>query len=289
MKSKNIKIAFLGLGAMGSRMATNLLNAGFDLTVWNRTAATADALVKSGARQASSPKEAAYEADYIISMVRDNEAAMQVWLDEQTWAIHGMKSGAIAIESSTLTPACIKDMAIRFNNKGFKFLEAPVSGSRPQAAAAQLVYFVAGDKSAFEAAKPILEKMGSTILFIGNAGNAAITKLITNALLGIQVTAISELIGLIKSNNADPALILDAISKTSSWAPVNGYLSSTIFTQNFAPQFPVELISKDFDYIKQISKTEDKISILSKVSDVFHQGISVGLGDLNMTGISKLY
>lgn len=286
---EKIKIAFLGLGAMGSRKALNLIKAGYDLTVWNRTAKTAEEFVKHGAKQAMTPKEAATNADIVISMVRDNEASKDIWFNEATGAIAGMKKNAIAIESSTLTPGWIKEMAVLFKKKEISFLEAPVSGSRPQAETAQLVFFVAGDQAAFDKASPVLEKMGSKISFLGEPGNGALTKLVTNALLGVQVTALSELISVINRNNADVSMILDAVSKTSSWAPVNGYLSSTIVNQNFTPQFPVELIAKDFDYIREISNSDNKISLLSKVSDIFHEGINSGICDLNMTGISKLF
>ncbi len=281
-----IKIAFLGLGAMGSRMALNLIKAGYDLTVWNRTAKTTEEFVRHGAKQALTPKEAANEADIVISMVRDNEASKDVWFNEATGAIAGMKKDAIAIESSTLTPSWIKEMAALFKQKEIVFLEAPVSGSRPQADAAQLVFFVAGDQNAFDKISPVLEKMGSKISFLGEPGNAAITKLVTNSLLGVQVAALSELIGVIKSNNANVSEILNAVSQTSSWAPVNGYLSSTIINQAFSPQFPVELIAKDFDYIATINNGKENLSLLKRVSEIFHEGIDKGLGSLNMTGVS---
>ena len=281
-----IKIAFLGLGAMGSRMALNLIKAGYDLTVWNRTAKTTEEFVRHGAKQALTPKVAANEADIVISMVRDNEASKDVWFNEATGAIAGMKKDAIAIESSTLTPSWIKEMAALFKQKEIVFLEAPVSGSRPQADAAQLVFFVAGDQNAFDKISPVLEKMGSKISFLGEPGNAAITKLVTNSLLGVQVAALSELIGVIKSNNANVSEILNAVSQTSSWAPVNGYLSSTIINQAFSPQFPVELIAKDFDYIATINNGKENLSLLKRVSEIFHEGIDKGLGSLNMTGVS---
>jgi len=286
---KNVKIAFLGLGAMGSRMALNLIKAGYDLTVWNRTAKTAEEFAKNGAKHASTPKEAATDADIVISMVRDNEASKDVWFNETTGAVAGMKKDAVAIESSTLTPAWIKEMAVLFKKKEISFLEAPVSGSRPQADAAQLVFFVAGDQNAFDNVSPVLGKMGSKISFLGEPGNAALTKLVTNSMLGIQVAALSELIGVIKSNNADVTEILNAVSQTSPWAPINNFISSTIINQNFSPQFPVELIAKDFDYIETITKGNENLSLLKRVSEIFHEGIDKGLGSLNMTGVSKLY
>jgi hypothetical protein len=123
------KVAFLGLGAMGSRMAANLLKAGRTVTVWNRSPAAAEALVASGARKASSPKEAAKGADFVFAIVRDDDASQNVWLDSTNGALAGMHPGAVAIESSTLTPEWIRELSEHFSAKGISLLDAPVSGS----------------------------------------------------------------------------------------------------------------------------------------------------------------
>lgn len=141
------KVGFLGLGAMGSRMAANLLKAGHTVTVWNRSPEAAEALVASGARRASSPKEAAEGGDFVFAMVRDDKASQNVWLDATNGALAGMRSGAVAIESSTLTPEWIRELSQHFRAKGISLLDAPVSGSRPQAETAQLVYRTAQNAS----------------------------------------------------------------------------------------------------------------------------------------------
>ena len=145
------KVAFLGLGAMGSRMAANLLKAGHAVTVWNRSPAAAEALVASGARKASSPMAAAESADFVFAMVCDDDASQNVWLDSTNGALAGMHPGAVAIESSTLTPEWIRELSEHFRAKGISLLDAPVSGSRPQAEAAQLVYLIGGDAKALSA------------------------------------------------------------------------------------------------------------------------------------------
>ncbi|MCP1659423.1 NAD(P)-dependent oxidoreductase [Neisseria perflava] len=133
------KIAFLGLGAMGSRMALNLVKAGYALTVWNRTASACDELVAAGAKAASTPREAVQGAEFVISMVRDDEASRQVWLDDKTGALAALAKNAVAVESSTLTPDWIHELSTAMQIHGTAFLEAPVSGSRPQAAQGQLI------------------------------------------------------------------------------------------------------------------------------------------------------
>ncbi len=125
---------------MGSRMARRLLEAGHDLTVWNRTASAAEFLAARGAIVASTPREAARGADAVIAMVRDDEASAAIWSDGETGAFGGMRSGALAIESSTLTPAHVRAWGQEARDHGVAPVEAPVSGSRPQADGGHLLY-----------------------------------------------------------------------------------------------------------------------------------------------------
>ena len=122
MKQKT-KIAVLGLGAMGSRMALRWLKAGYEVIVWNRTPQKSETLKNENAKVAASPREAAHRADVVVSMVRDNDASHQVWLTEGTGAIHGLNAGAIAIESSTLTPDWIQRLTGKISETGASFIE----------------------------------------------------------------------------------------------------------------------------------------------------------------------
>lgn len=134
-------ITLIGLGAMGSRMAMNLLKAGHVLTVWNHTPAAANQLLSAGAKIASTPRAAVANADVVLSMVRDDDASRSVWLDANTGALAGMQPHAVAIESSTLTPGWIKSLAEEMKHCNQAFVEAPVSGLRPRADSATLVWF----------------------------------------------------------------------------------------------------------------------------------------------------
>jgi 3-hydroxyisobutyrate dehydrogenase len=282
-------IAVLGLGAMGSRMAANLLAAGHQVTVWNRTPAAAEALVSQGAVQAFTPKQAAEGADFVIAMLRDDVASRQVWLDADTGAILSMRPGAIAIESSTLSPDWVKELGMRLEVKDISLLEAPVSGSRPQAEAGQLVYLVGGDEQVLERSRSLLETLGSAVHHVGGLGNGALVKLTTNALLGIQVAALAEIIGLLKHNDVDPAHALKAMSATSVWSPVATVMSNSMLSGNFAPMFPVELIEKDFGYALQAAGSLSSAPTTTAVRDVFRQAMAQGLGQENMTSIVKLF
>jgi 3-hydroxyisobutyrate dehydrogenase len=248
-----MKIAFLGLGAMGSRMAMNLLKAGYDLTVWNRTLAVADVLVAAGAQRAVTPAAAAVDADVVISMVRDDEASESVWLHTKTGALHNMKAGAIGIESSTLSFDWIKKLGKAFASKHLSLLEAPVSGSRPQALAGQLIYIVGGDEQIAKKLGPLLSSMGSAIHYTGPLGSAALVKLCTNTLLGVQVTVVAELIGMLKRNGVDPARAFDVITNTAVCSPFAAGAAMGMLKGDFSPQFTTELVAKDFHYSTKVA------------------------------------
>ncbi|SDN02924.1 NAD(P)-dependent oxidoreductase [Ensifer sp. YR511] len=283
------KVSVLGLGGMGSRMAANLIKAGYLVTVWNRTSAATADLVAAGARAAETPRQAAAEADFVLSMVRDNEASRFVWLDPEIGALPAMDKDATAIESSTLTPNWIRELGAAFTARGVSFLEAPVSGSRPQAESGQLLFFAGGAEATLARTTPLLRTMGSDIRHTGELGTAALAKLTTNALLGIQVTALAELIGMLQRSGADPGRVLQAVSAASAWSPAASYLAGSMLSGSFAPQFPIELIEKDFRYIVGAAGTEANVPTVLAALQVFQSAISCGYGDENMTGVVRLF
>jgi len=282
-------IAVLGLGAMGSRMALKLLQAGHRLVVWNRTPNAAAALVAAGARQAHTPKDAAANAEFVIAMLSDDDASHTVWLDAENGALSGLRSDALAIESSTLSPHWVRELGQIAAGKGRTLIEAPVSGSRPQAEAAQLVYLVGGDQEACRRAEPILKLMGSAIHHLGPLGNGALTKLATNALLGIQVTALAELIGMLKHSGADAARVFNAVSATAVWSPAATRIASSMLSGDFSVQFPVELMAKDFRYALSAAGAPDAAPVMAAAQKVFLDAISKGYGEDNMTSVARLY
>lgn len=278
-------ITVLGLGAMGSRMAANLLRAGHSVSVWNRTPGTAAALQQSGANFAMTIAQAVADADFVIAMVRDDEASRMVWQE----ALPAMRAGSIAIESSTLSPEWVRQLGALVSATGIELLEAPVSGSRPQAEAGQLVYLVGGAEDTLEKAQALLQSMGAAVHHVGPLGSGALAKLATNALLGIQVSALAEVIGLLERQGANVQKTLQAISGTSVWAPVAHYLSGSMLAGDFRPQFPVELIAKDFEYTLAVAGLAEQAPTLAAALEVFNRGIQQGLGEENMTAVVQLF
>lgn len=274
---------------MGSRMAMNLLKTGYQVTVWNRTPAAASSLVAAGALPSSTPREAASQADFVMAMVRDDGASREVWLDPNRGAMAAMKPGTIAIECSTLSPGWVRELGESAASRGIALLEAPVSGTLPQAEAAQLIYLVGGDETTLGRCEPVLKAMGSAIRFVGPLGTGALTKLATNTLLGVQVTVLAELIAMLRRSGADAARALEAVAATPVWSTVASRIVASMLTGNFAPQFPIALIEKDFGYTLDAAGSPQAAPTIAAARDVFREAVSRGLGASNMTGVAQLY
>jgi 3-hydroxyisobutyrate dehydrogenase len=285
------KVSVLGLGAMGSRMAKALISAGHQVTVWNRSAARSEALRSEGVAVAQSPRDAARAAEFVISMVRDDDASRSVWLDDDLGALAAMNPGAVAIESSTLSVAWVRNLARFATAKpGVSFLDAPVAGSRPQADARQLIYFVGGDTRDVLRAEPVLRAMGAAIHHVGAAGAGAAVKLAVNALFGVQVTALAELIGALAKSGIDLGRAIDAIGATPVCSVAGKGAAVSMLAKSFAPLFPVELIEKDLGYLHCLAKAAGAAVPLSDAArSVMLAAVARSFGADHLTGVIRLY
>jgi len=283
-------IAIIGMGSMSSRMALNLIKAGHNVCVWNRNIDRTIPLTEAGARVAKSPCEASEDADFVISMLRDNEASKTAWCDDIEGALAGMKPGAIAIDCSTLTVNWVRELHQHCTNKNIAFLDAPVAGSRPQAEAAQLIFFVGGNKHTFEQAQPILQAMGSEIHYAGSSGTGASIKLAVNALFGIQLATMAELIDLFKATGLDASHAIEILTSTPVCSPAAKLASSAMLAGEFAPMFPINLVKKDFSYAVAIANENGLATPMTKAAlSVFQHAVEKGFGDDNITGVAQLY
>lgn len=275
---------------MGSRMTLSLIKAGHKVTVWNRNLDQTKLVAQAGAIVAKTPGTAVKDAELVISMVRDDEASKQVWLDAETGALNALARNTIAIESSTLTVAWTKELGQQCQKQGITFLDAPVAGTLPQADAAQLIYFVGGDLEAFHKAQPILQTMGSTIHHAGAVGSGMTIKLAVNALFGIQVSALGELISLIKGCGLDEIKAVEILTTTPVCSPAAKGAAAGILSRNFSPLFPIELVEKDLSYaVKTAQDNNGKLPIAAATQVTFQDAISQGYGTDNITGIAQLY
>lgn len=277
----------LGTGAMGSRMARRLLDAGHEVTVWNRTAAAAQPLLAAGATWAESPRVAAAGAEVVIAMVRDDAASAAVWLDENSGARAGLCPKALAIESSTITSGHARLLGAELAATGHAFIDAPVLGSRPQAEAGQLVHLIGGRDVEVARARPLLALLGVAQLHAGPVGSGAALKLIANALFGIQVAALAELLAQLPALGLDPAAAVGLLGQTAVMSPAAKGAAGLMLAENHAPMFPVALVAKDLDYM--IGSHREALPMTAAALRLFAAAQAAGLGEANLTAVTSLY
>lgn len=282
------KIAFLGLGAMGSRMAANLVKNGFDVTVWNRSPGPSDDLAAAGAVAATTPREAVADADVVITCLRDDAASKAVWLDPETGALAGMKPDAVAVESSTITVDWAKQLAAAVTADGKRFLEAPVSGSLPQAEAGELVHICGGEAATLDAVRPVLDAHGSAQHLVGPAGAGALIKLAVNSFLAIQQAALAEVLAMAKRGGVEPDVAVGVITTTPACSPLAKMTAEAMAARNFTPLFPISLMAKDLGYAMAAAGGGD-MPLTAGAQEVFENAVAAGFGEDNTSGVVQLY
>lgn len=232
---------------MGLGMATQILNAGFPLTVFNRTEERAAALKAAGAQVATSPAQAASSADVVISMVADDAASRHVWC-EDSGILSTLKPGAIAVECSTLSTAWIRKLAHEVQNRKCEFLDAPVTGSKTQAASGELQFLVGGDAATLERVRPVLKVMSRNIVHIGPVGSGALIKLINNYLCGVQAASLAEAVALIERSGLDRERALEILNNGAPGSPLVKTLSARMTSRSYEVNFLLRLMKKDLEY-----------------------------------------
>lgn len=283
-------VTFLGLGAMGQRMAARLLSAGHHVTVWNRSPAPAQALVDQGAATARTPREAAEGAEFVISMVTDDAAARSIWTDAATGALVGMRSRTVAIEASTVTPTWIAELDLAAKARGIALIDAPMAGSRPQAEAGQLIVLAGGEAMVIERARPILLAMGSAIHAIGPVGHGARLKLAVNTLFATQVVAMAEQLRALAAGGVDTTLALNALKAMPVLSPAAAGAGAGMLANAFAPMFPVDLVRKDMEYAEATAQADGlSLPLVAAVAERMNAAHAAGLGAENLTAVAKLY
>ena len=283
------RIAFLGLGAMGARMAARLIGAGHEVTVWNRTPERAAPLVEFGARSVPTPAQAAQGQEFVIAMVRDDAVAEQVWLGPDG-ALAAMAPGAIGVECSTLSLPGVQALAAAFAAKGQPFVDAPLAGSRPQAEAGALIFLTGGEVEVIDAATPVLLAMGGAVHHAGPVGAGCMAKLLVNAMFGAQMALMGEMIGLIRAAGFKPGPVIDAYAATPVASPALKLSAPAMLGDAFPPAFPIDLVAKDFAMLARTADAADvKAPVAERTGVVFAYARDAGLGDLNITGIVRSY
>jgi len=212
-------IGFIGLGAMGSRLAGRLLDAGNELYGTDRTRSHADALIERGLQWRDSPREVAAAADVVFSMVTDDHA-VQAITSGADGILAGLQPGRLYVDMSTISPRTSRDVAAQVQAVGAHMLDAPVSGSIPQAESGTLAIMVGGDPQAFAVVEPLLRELGQTVTHVGTNGQGLLLKLAINISLAVQTLAFSEGLVLAERGGIDPRLAADVMSTSSIGSPM---------------------------------------------------------------------
>ncbi|WP_317933133.1 NAD(P)-dependent oxidoreductase [Halioxenophilus sp. WMMB6] len=285
-----MRIALLGVGAMHSRMAKNLIRAGFDLALYNRTSEACADLTALGAKAYATPCLAVEQADVVIAMVTDNDAARAVWLAPETGAVHGLSPRHIAIESSTLGVDCCQALAAAIQPTGAQFIDAPVMGSLPHAEQRQLIYLAGGNPQAIAQVQPVLQVNAKTVLHVGEQGAGMKLKLVANTLFALQLAAMAELMGVLQQTGLPLTQVAPLLEQLPVTSPVMTAALHLMRKGQFAPLFPVDLVVKDLGYMAQYAADAAAPAPLAEqTAAVFQQAQFEGLGWENITSVMKLY
>jgi len=287
MESKP-KVALLGLGTMGRGMARNLLRAGFPLTVYNRTPAKAEALAAEGAVAARTPAEAASAASVVLSMLSDDDACRDAWLGPHG-ALARMKSDSIAVECSTVSPAWIQELSSAATHRGVQFVDAPVTGSRPQAESGQLTFLAGAGKDTLAQVLPVLRAMSKDVMHVGPVGSGAQLKLINNFLCGVQVASFAEALAWIERSGLDQETALAYLKKGAPGSGILNVMADRMTQRNYDVNFLLRLMAKDLRYAQAAAaRYSVELSMGQSAEQLFAKAQQRGQGDKDMSAIVEV-
>jgi 3-hydroxyisobutyrate dehydrogenase len=274
------KVAFLGMGIMGSRMAANVARAGFDLTVWNRTREKAEAVAEAtGAKLADTPSQAAAGADAVITMVVDSPQVEAVLLGDNG-AAGSLAEGSMVIDMSTIAPRAAQDIAQRLREQGTGFLDAPVSGSSPKAEDGTLTIMVGGSEEDFERAKPLLDSMGELIVHVGPQGHGQVVKLLNNTLAAVNAAALGEAITAARKAGLDMDALVRVVAASSGNSTMLQIKAKPMIEHDFTPLFRLDHMLKD---VRLCLETIDELGTQAPVAEaacnLYEKASEHGRGD----------
>jgi len=280
-------ISYLGLGTMGSGMASNLLKAGYKLTVWNRSAEKCEPFARKGARVAESPADAVRDVDLVIYCLSNEEAVEEVVFGAKG-ILSGSSEGQIAMDMSTVLPATSLREQEAYAEHGVDFLDAPVFGSKKESADAKLWIMAAGNKAIYEKAKPVLERLGQTVHYLGKSGNAAVMKLVGNLIVALEMEALAEGLVLAQKAGLDLNTVMEVLNVADFRSPLIASNGPNILKRDFSPSFALKLMLKDASLIEKFAESlQSPIPALRVVEKNLESAVTLGFGKENASAVIK--
>ncbi len=269
-----MKIAYLGLGIMGRPMAVNLVKAGHEVTVWNRTAKSVE-----GAKTAATPAEAAKDAEVVWMCVADTKAVETV-----LFGAGGVESvlrpGVTVIDSSTIAPKATVEFAKRVRAKGAEFVDAPVTGSKVGAENAQLLFIVGGPEKTVEALDPLFRALGKKVIRVGETGAGESAKIGMNLMIASIFEGFAEALALTGKLGVKPEILVELIENSMIRSGVTDYKSKFVLKQDWSANFPLRLMLKDIHLMLDTAKDEGvKLPALTEIEKVYQKAVAAGHAD----------
>jgi 2-hydroxy-3-oxopropionate reductase len=283
------RIGFIGLGLMGQPMTRNLLKAGYAVTVFNRSRSAMTELAATGATIAQSPKDLAAQVDIVISCVSDSPDVLEIVLGEQG-IIHGVRSGMLYIDMSTIAASVSRQIYDRLKEKGVSALDAPVSGGDIGAQQGTLSIMVGGDVAAFDRALPIFQILGQNIVHIGDAGAGQITKACNQIVVALTVQGVAEALTLAQKSGVNPSKVREALLGGFAQSKVLEIHGAKMLDRNFNPGFKLDLFRKDMNLVLQTAR-ELNLPLMGshQIAPLMDALIAQGKGDLDFIAVLTLY
>lgn len=281
------KIAYFGLGIMGRGMVGNLLKAGHDVTVWNRTAERCAPLVAQGAKQAATPAAAAAGADVIMYCLSDDRA-----VDDLLWGngqlLDGVHAGQIAVDMTTVHPDTSRKEYAAYTQKGVEFLDAPVFGSKNEAANAGLWIVVGGKREIYDQMQPILALLSETTHYMGGNAMGSSMKLVGNLVVAFQLEAIGEAMVLATKAGLNPHDVLGVLHVTDFKSPIFDGVGGALVRRDFEVNFALKLMLKDANLIDRFAEDlKSPIPALAVIRENIKTGVNRGWGEENASAFIK--
>lgn len=280
-----MKIGFIGLGIMGSRMAQNLLKNGFNLVLYNRTKDKALPLLEAGAEWANSPRELAKKVDFLITMLSTPEVVEQMATEEQGF-LANLPQGSMWMDCTTVNPTFSRKMAALAEEHHIRFVDAPVAGSQKPAEEGQLLFLVGGKREDVVFCEPLFKAMGKKHIHVGDVGQGAALKMIFNLLLGEAMMAFAEALSLGLQFGLEKSFLLDILLEAPVTAPFLKGKREKLESEVFEAEFPLQWMQKDLQ-LASISAYEQGIALpgLNVIKEVFAQAKQHGLAEQDFSAI----
>ena len=284
-----MKVGFVGLGIMGSAMAANLVKAGLQVTVWNRSAESCGQLAGMGATVADSARAVAESSDIVIAMMA-NPAAVEAVRDGVDGIVAGLSKGKGFIDMSTVDTETSLKSARLTHEAGALFLEAPVAGSRKPAEDAALIIMAAGDRHLYDTALPLLEKMGRKILYLGDTGNATCMKLANNLVMGGMLVALCEGLALVSKSGLLMTQLLEVLDSGALSNPMFRLKGPQIAANSeFPTAFPLKHMQKDLRLALRLAeKVGQPLFATATVNELYKAALAHGLGGADVAAVSRV-